>query len=100
MARFDFREVAVKFVAAVQSAGVWLQTVATNVRRLYLQYAQNRYDETRNPLFAWNVYRQQRLAGEPIPDWVLAYLIGCRQTSMNFKRKRGGASTSKIRRPR
>lgn len=42
--------------------------------RAALEHAEQVYSERRNPVHAWDGYREARRAGDPLPEWILAYL--------------------------
>ncbi len=49
-----------------------------------MTYANYFYDQTKNPLFAWDLFKMCKQWGQPVPDWVNEYLVDCASTLLNF----------------
>jgi hypothetical protein len=46
------------------------------IHQQWLEFEEQEFQRTGNPVYAWGAYRTARAARLPVPDWVLGYLDG------------------------
>ena len=55
--------------------------------RNWYEHRRQEYERTRNPVYAWNEWRQCRTDGTPIPEWVVSYFDRCAEAVHQIERK-------------
>ena len=62
----------------------WKSSIKDEQQQIFINRSHYLYEQTQNPLFAWDVFKSCQEWNRPVPEWALKYFMECATLLLTF----------------